>query len=80
MAAFMPSLARLSARLQEMSHRGVSFDFKVGQIGPKWDKSGNFSDQISVHFGSAKCTEISSEKMCPICGQSGPLLGQICHP
>ena len=25
---------------------------KVGQIGPKWDKSGTFSDQISVHFGS----------------------------
>ena len=27
---------------------------KVGQIGPKWDKSRTFSDQISVHFGSAK--------------------------
>ena len=24
---------------------------KEGQIGPKWDKSMTFSDQISVHFG-----------------------------
>ena len=38
---------------------------KVGQIGHKWDKSGTFSDQISVHFGSAepKCTEIRSENV-----------------
>ena len=28
------------------------FGSKVGQIGPKWDKSGTFSDQISVHFGA----------------------------
>ena len=35
------------------------FGPKMGQIGPKWDKSGTFSDQISVHFGAApKCTEI----------------------
>ena len=26
------------------------FGSKVGQIGPKWDKSGTFSDQISVHL------------------------------
>jgi len=26
------------------------FGPKVGQIGPKWDKSGTFSDPISVHF------------------------------
>ena len=26
------------------------FGSKVGQIGPKWDKSGAFSDQISVHL------------------------------
>ena len=25
----------------------------MGQIGPKWDKSGTFSNQISVHFGAA---------------------------
>ena len=37
--------------------RGVGrdgrFGSKVGQIGPKWDKSESFSDQISVHFGSS---------------------------
>ena len=26
------------------------FGHKVGQIGPKWDKSGIFSDKISVYF------------------------------
>ena len=25
---------------------------KEAHIGPKWDKSGTFSDQTSVHFGS----------------------------
>ena len=29
----------------------VHFGTKVGQIGPKWNKSETFSDQISVHFG-----------------------------
>ena len=33
--------------------RDVRFAYKVDQIGPKWDTSGNFSDHISVHFGSA---------------------------
>ena len=27
------------------------FGPKIGQIGSKWDKSGTFSHQISVHFG-----------------------------
>ena len=31
--------------------RDGRFGSKVGQIGPKWDKSGSISDQISVHFG-----------------------------
>ena len=26
---------------------------KLGQIGPKWDKSGTFLRSVSVHFGSA---------------------------
>ena len=48
---------------RSQSHRVVSMDgrlgFKVGQIGPKWDKFGAFSDQISVHLAPrAKCTEI----------------------
>ena len=30
--------------------RDVRFGRKVGQIGPKWDISGTFSDKISAHF------------------------------
>ena len=30
------------------------FDSKVGQIGSKWDKSGAFSDQISVHLAQGR--------------------------
>ena len=41
----------------------TSFGPKVGQIGTKWDKSGTFPDQISIHFDSAKCHEIWSEKV-----------------
>ena len=33
--------------------RGVGFGINVGQIGTKWDKSGIFSDQTLLHFGSA---------------------------
>ena len=45
--------------------RDARFGSKVGQIGPKWDKSGAFLDQISVHLAppfqirfqcGAKCT------------------------
>ena len=55
------------------------FGYKVGQIGPKWDKSGAFSDQISVHLAR---TEIWSEnpRICPIWGQSDPLWSQTYHP
>ena len=39
--------------------RDGRFGSKVGQIAPKWDKSGDFSDPISVHLAHrAKCTEI----------------------
>ena len=39
--------------------RDGRFGSKVGQIGPKWDKSGAFSDQISLHLArGAKYTEI----------------------
>ena len=44
------------------------FGPKVGQFGPKWDKSGAFSDQISVHL---------APRMCPIWGQSDPFWVQI---
>ena len=30
--------------------RDARFGSKLGQVGPKWDKSGAFSDQISVHL------------------------------
>ena len=33
-----------------MEPRDDRFGSKVDQIGPKWDKSGAFSDQISVHL------------------------------
>ena len=33
-----------------IGRRDGRFGSKVGQIGPKWDKSGAFSDQISVHL------------------------------
>ena len=33
-----------------LSHVGMSV--RLGQVSPKCDKSGTFSDQISVHFGS----------------------------
>ena len=32
--------------------RDGRFGSKVGQIGPKLDNSGAFSDQISVHYGA----------------------------
>ena len=34
--------------------RDGRFVSKVGQIGPKWDKSGAFSDQISVHLARGR--------------------------
>ena len=46
-----------------LGSRDGRFGSKMGQIGPKWDKSGAFLDQISVHLArGAKCTEIWSEK------------------
>ena len=37
-----------------LAGRDGRFGFKVGQIGPKWDKSGAFSDEISVHLAPAR--------------------------
>ena len=35
---------------------------KMGQIGPKWDKAGTFSDQISVHFeASARISDLDTK-------------------
>ena len=44
----------------------VKFGSQVGQIGPKWDISGTFSDQISVHLTRGR--------------QSEPLWSQTYHP
>ena len=37
-----------------VSSRDDRFGSKVGQIGPKWDKSGAFSDQISMHLARGR--------------------------
>ena len=37
-----------------VSNRDGRFCSNVGQIGPKWDKSGAFSDQISVHLARGR--------------------------
>ena len=39
----------------EPSSRGVRFGQKVGQIGPKYDKSWDFEDQFSVHLILTLC-------------------------
>ena len=57
------------------------FGSKVGQIGPKWDKSRAFSDQISVHFGLSGQNVLKSDlkkpQICPIWAQTDPLCVQI---
>ena len=45
--------------------RGGRFGFKVDQIGPKWDKSGAFSDQISVHLAQGPTLEINLPSLVP---------------
>ena len=45
--------------------RDVRFGHKVGQIGPKWDKSWTFSDQILVHFGSPSQNVLKSDLKSP---------------
>ena len=41
--------------------RHVRIGLKVSQIAPKWDKSGTFSDKISVHFGSESQNVLKSD-------------------
>ena len=52
----------------------VRFGPKVGQISPKWDKSGFFLD-----LSEPKHTEISliKSRFCPIWGQCDPVWAQI---
>ena len=55
-----------------MSDLGLTW----GKIGAKWDKSGTFSDQMSVHFGAVRQNVLSSDlkksRICPIWRQSDP--------
>ena len=45
------TLTSLSCAVRpSLGPRDGRFGFKVGPIGPKWDKSEAFSDQISVHL------------------------------
>ena len=57
---------------------------KIGQIGIKRDKSGTFSDQISVHFGAQRQNVLKSDlkksRICPIWGHSDPFWVQIYSP
>jgi len=69
-----PNLTSLSLRGITLLHRDVWFVPKVGQIVPKWDKSGTFSEELSMK------TDLKKPRICPISGQSDPLLGQIWTP
>ena len=60
--------------------RDGRFGSKVGQIDPKWDKSGTFSDQISVHLAQMSWSDLKKSRICPIWGQSDPLLDLILPP
>ena len=57
------------------------FDSQVGQIAPKWDKSGTFSDEISVHFGSPSQNVLKSHlkksRICPNWDKSAPPRAEI---
>ena len=63
----------------------VRFRPKVDQISPKWKKkSGTFSDQISVHFGSQSqnvlISDLKKSRICPIWDQSDPFWKQSYPP
>ena len=44
-----------------VKQRDVRFGSNVGHIGPKWEKSVTFSNQISVHFGSVGQNVLKSD-------------------
>ena len=57
-----------------LANRDVRFVSILGQIGPKLDKSGTFSGQISVHFGAERQkSDLKKSRICPIWGQSDPV-------
>ena len=51
--------------------RGVRNRPELGQIGPKWDMSGTFSDQISGSLSqNVVRSDLKQSRICPIWGQS----------
>ena len=68
-------LARKSPRQVKLLSRDGRFGSKVGQIGPKWDKSRDFSDQISVHL--APTLEPKERQIGPKWDKSGAFSDQI---
>ena len=49
-----PVLPQSASRVYRVCARDGRIGSKVGQIGPKWDKSGTLTDQILVYFGSPR--------------------------
>ena len=60
-----------------LNNRDGRFGSKVGQIGPKWDKSGAFFRSDFSAFGAGAPNALKSDlkkpRICPIWGQSDPL-------
>ena len=60
---FILSRIRNLLYLSDSHSRDARFGYKVGQIGPKWDKSGDFQIRFQcIWRPRAKCIEIWSEK------------------
>ena len=76
---FQVRVIEASRAFWSLQHGDVRLEPKVSQIGPQLDKSGTFSDHISVHFGSTK-SNLKKSRICPIWGQSDPLRSQIWIP
>ena len=60
------------------SNRYVRFGPKVGQFGPKWEKSGTFfRSDFGIYFGSWNKNllkfDLKMSWICNICGYSDPL-------
>ena len=64
--------------------QGCQIRSESGSYCPKLDKSGTFSDHISVYFDTLSQNVLKSDlkksRNCPIWGQSDPLSTQICWP
>ena len=57
--------------LEESKSRVVRSGHNVGQLEPKWDKSGHFSDHISVYKLKS---DLKKPRICPIWGPIWPTL------